>query len=85
MHDIKTVLEGVKNGSISVDEAVLELKKEPFYDMDFAKIDLHRSIRQGNTEVIYAAGKTVSQILAITDAMQKKGQDRILENDKNQG
>ncbi len=76
--DIRTMLNGVKTGEISVDDAVLELKKKPFEDIDFAKVDLHRSLRQGTGEVIYGAGKTAEQIIAIADTLKNNGQEHIL-------
>jgi len=76
--EIKQLLEGVKNGTVSVDEALLELKRQPFEDIGDAKIDLHRKIRQGAAEVIYGAGKTPEQIIRIIQAMQDNGQERIL-------
>lgn len=76
--DLKRLLEGVRDGSIPVDDAALILKKIPFEDVDFAKVDLHRKLRQGNAEVIYGAGKTSAQICAIIEAMKKNGQERIL-------
>ncbi|MDE6434531.1 MAG: nickel pincer cofactor biosynthesis protein LarB [Lachnospiraceae bacterium] len=72
------LLEGVACGSVSVEDAALQLKKEPFEDLGFAKLDHHRSIRQGVAEVIYGAGKTPEQILAITDAFRKRGQEQVL-------
>ena len=77
-HEIKQLLEGVKKGTVSVDEALLELKHQPFEDIGDAKIDLHRKIRQGTAEVIYGAGKTPEQIIRIIQAMQDNGQERIL-------
>ena len=76
--DIRQLLEAVKNGETSVDDALLEIKKAPFEDIGYAKVDLHRKIRQGAAEVIYGAGKTPEQIAGIIDAMRKCGQDRIL-------
>ncbi len=76
--DVIRILEGVKSGDISVDEALLKLKEAPFLDIDFAKVDMHRKIRQGAAEVIYGAGKTPEQIRGIIDAMQKGGQESIL-------
>ena len=61
MNDIRSFLEGIRNGSISVDDAVLELKKKPFEDLGFAKVDIHRKIRQGAAEVIYGSGKTEAE------------------------
>jgi len=76
--DIKILLEGVQNGSVSVDEALMKLKTAPYEDIGYAKIDLHRAVRQGYPEVIYGAGKTPEQIKGIVEAMQDKGQNRIL-------
>lgn len=76
--DIRQLLEAVKNGETSVDDALLEIKKAPFEDIGYAKVDLHRKIRQGAAEVIYGAGKTPEQIAGIIEAMLKNGQDRIL-------
>lgn len=76
--DIRQLLEAVRAGVTSVDDALLEIKKAPFEDIGYAKVDLHRKIRQGAAEVIYGAGKTPEQIAGIIDTMQKNGQDRIL-------
>ncbi len=76
--EIKELLEGVKNGTVSVDQALLELKKEPFKDLGFAKVDFHRKIRQGTSEVIYGEGKTSEQIIKIVQAMQDQGTKTIL-------
>ena len=76
--ETKKILEDVKNGSISVDDALLKLKKAPYEDIGYAKIDHHRGIRQGTSEVIYGAGKTPDQIIGIMDSMIKNGQTKIL-------
>ncbi len=76
--DIRKILENVQNGSLSVDDALLSLKKEPFEDIGYAKVDLHRKIRQGAAEVIYGAGKTPEQIIGIVKTMQAAGQETIL-------
>lgn len=77
-NEIKRVLEAVRSGEMSVDDALLKIKAEPFEDIGFAKVDLHRKIRQGAAEVIYGAGKTPEQIIGILDVMKKNGQDTIL-------
>ena len=71
---IRQLLEEVKNGSVSVEEALLKIKKQPFEDIDFAKVDLHRQSRQGAAEVIYGAGKSAEQIIAIAATMRDNGQ-----------
>ena len=77
-NEIKVLLENVRDGKISIDAALLELKKQPFEDIDFAKVDIHRKVRQGAAEVIYGAGKTGSQIIQIVQTMQAAGQKTIL-------
>ncbi|MCR5594015.1 MAG: nickel pincer cofactor biosynthesis protein LarB [Saccharofermentans sp.] len=77
-NDARKILEQVKDGSLTVEDALLRLKTEPFEDIGFAKVDLHRQVRQGMAEVIYGAGKTPSQITGIIDTMKKNGQERIL-------
>ena len=77
-NEITKLLQGVKDGTVSVDDALLELKKQPFKDIDFAKIDLHRKLRQGTAEIIYGAGKTPQQIIKIVQTMLEAGQKTIL-------
>ena len=76
--EIRKLLESVRSGETSVEDAMLELKKAPFEDIGYAKVDLHRKVRQGAAEVIYGAGKTPEQIGGIIDAMRANGQNRVL-------
>lgn len=76
--ETRKLLEAVQAGSLSVDEALLQLKLEPYEDIGIAKVDLHRKIRQGAAEVIYGAGKTPEQMIQIITAMKEKGQEEIL-------
>ena len=76
--DVRQLLESVRAGQTTVDDALLELKQAPFVDIGYAKVDLHRKIRQGIAEVIYGAGKTPEQIAGIVHTMRQNGQDRIL-------
>ena len=78
MSEIKEILTQVKNGTLPIEEAVLTLKKKPYEDIGFAKVDLHRKLRQGAAEVIYGAGKTPEQIIGIIKKMQENGQNTIL-------
>lgn len=77
-NDTRKILWQVKSGELSVDDAILQLKMEPFQELGYAKVDFHREIRQGVAEVIYGAGKTVEQIIGIIGAMKKRGQSMIL-------
>lgn len=75
---LNETLEALRAGRISVEEARLRLKTEPFADLGFAKVDLHRRLRQGVAEVIYGAGKSPAQIAAIAEALLRGGQTRVL-------
>lgn len=77
-NETRQLLEKLKNGEISVDEALLKLKTKPFEDIGYAKVDTHRGIRQGVPEVIFGSGKTPEQITGIIDTMVKNGQKNIL-------
>ncbi len=76
--DIRDLLNGIKDGTVSIEEAELELKKAPFVDTGYAKVDMHRGIRQGAGEVIYGAGKSAEQIIGIVNTMKDNGQNNIL-------
>lgn len=76
--DLKNLLEQVADGSMKPDEALLQIKTEPYKDMGFAKLDTHRGIRQGMAEVIYGAGKTNEQILKIAQAMVEEHEKTVL-------
>ena len=76
--EIKEIIRALKAGEMSEEEALLALKTEPFKDLGFAKVDLHRKIRQGVPEVIYGAGKTPEQIADILHAMRENGQENVL-------
>lgn len=77
-NEIRRTLEALKNGELSVDDALLAIKKQPFEDIGYAKVDLHRGIRQGAAEVIYGAGKTWEQMAGIIETMQKNHVERVL-------
>ncbi len=77
-NEIKRILEEVQQGQLSVEEALLKIKMEPFADIGYAKVDLHRKLRQGTAEVIYGAGKTPEQMIGIVSAMKQGGQNTIL-------
>ena len=76
--DIRDLLQQVKDGAVSTDEALTKLKLAPFEDIDIAKIDHHRGLRQGASEIIYGASKTPEQIDIIAHRMYESGQKTIL-------
>ena len=76
--EIRDLLLGVQQGTVSVDQALLHLKQKPFEDLGYAKVDLHRKLRQGAGEVIYGAGKTAQQIAGILAGFRENGQENVL-------
>lgn len=77
--NVRELLKHVADGTLSVDEALLRLRAAPFDDLGYAKLDTHRGLRQGVSEVIYGAGKTVEQIRGIVNSMTADGkEERIL-------
>lgn len=77
-NELYRLLGDVAENKISIEEAALRLKTEPYQELDFAKIDTHRRLRQGVPEVIYGEGKTAEQIISICAAMLTGSQERIL-------
>lgn len=68
---IERLFEAVQKGKLTPSEAAERLKHLPFEDLDFAKIDHHRQLRQGMPETIYASGKTPQQVERIVRQMLK--------------
>ena len=62
---LKQLLMDLKQDRIDMDTALGRLKKLPFEDLGYAKVDHHRCVRTGVPEVIYCQGKTVKQIQGI--------------------
>ena len=76
--ELKELLSAVAVGELSPADAELRLRTAPFSDLGFAKVDHHRGIRQGVSEVVYGAGKTPEQIASVIFTMLKAGQQRVL-------
>jgi len=70
---IRKLLEEVKNGGVSPDEAVQQLRHMPFEDLGFAKVDHHRALRAGMPEVIFGQGKTPEQVADIFARLAEHG------------
>ena len=62
---IRRLLDDIRSGTIDPDEAVARLRRLPFADIGFARVDHHRPLRQGLLEAVYAPGKTPEQCAAI--------------------
>ena len=77
--ELTKLLNSVAAGSVTPDEAALQLKLEPFHEVGgYARVDFHRGIRQGVPEVIYGEGKTKEHILGIARTMLENGQSTVL-------
>ena len=77
-NETRKTLEALREGAISVEEALLAIKNEPFRNIDYAKIDTQRGIRQGIPEVVYGPGKPKEQLGGIVGEMLASGQKIIL-------
>src|ERR1700757_5220932 len=67
--ELLKLLELVQSGKFSPAKAMERLKHLPFQDLDFAKVDHHRALRQGFAEVIFGKGKSADQVAGIVRAM----------------
>ncbi len=70
---LRKLLQQVRKGSVSPDDAVARLRHMPFEDLGFAKIDHHRRLRAGMPEVIFSQGKTPGQVAQIFKRMAAQG------------
>jgi NCAIR mutase (PurE)-related protein len=69
---VRNLLSQVADGTVSPEHALDDLSREPFESLEFATIDHHRALRQGYPEVIYGAGKTTGQIVAIAERIVER-------------
>jgi NCAIR mutase (PurE)-related protein len=74
--EIRKLLEAVNERKLSVGDAVTKLKHLPFEDIDFAKVDHHRALRQGYAEVVFGKGKTPTQVAEIVRTMARHKDSR---------
>lgn len=63
--EAREILEQVKAGTISIEEAERYFKKQPFEEMGYAKLDTHREVRSGFPEVVYCSGKPDQYLVSI--------------------
>src|SRR5271163_497996 len=74
--ELRKLLESVKAGAMTPGGAIERLKHLPFEDLGFAKVDHHRSLRQGFAEVVFGKGKTPEQVAGIVRAMLRQRASR---------
>ncbi|MBM4341353.1 MAG: nickel pincer cofactor biosynthesis protein LarB [Deltaproteobacteria bacterium] len=75
---LEELLQSVKAGQTSIDEAMVRLKTLPFEDLGHSRVDHHRSLRKGFPEVIWGEGKTSEQILSIMKGLKERGQNILV-------
>ncbi len=66
---LEELLSSVKDGDVSIAEALKRLESLPFEDLGFARLDLHRDLRQGLPEVVFCLNKTPEQIIIIMEKL----------------
>ncbi len=76
---LRNLLADVRSGAVSPDEAVQRLRRLPFADLGFARVDHHRALRQHIPEAVYAPGKTAEQCAAIVaELLAEEGSGPVL-------
>ncbi|HXE11464.1 MAG TPA: nickel pincer cofactor biosynthesis protein LarB [Bryobacteraceae bacterium] len=77
-HQLRLLLEEVRDGATPIDSALDQLRHMPFEDLGFAKVDHHRAIRHGTPEVIFGKGKTTEQVQKIAETILARSQNLLL-------
>ena len=75
---LRGLLEQVYSGAVDVEAALERIRHLPFEDLGYAKLDHHRSLRHGLTEVVFGKGKTPDQIAAIAGRLLEKSQNLLI-------
>jgi NCAIR mutase (PurE)-related protein len=70
---LRQLLADVQNGVVTPDDAVIRLRRLPFADLGFARVDHHRPLRQGLPEAVYGPGKTPEQCAAVVTELLAEG------------
>ncbi len=75
---LNALLEAVREGRLAPDDAVIELRRLPWADLGFARVDHHRTLRQGMAEVVYGPGKAIEHLVAIVGELLVGGSGPVL-------
>lgn len=76
--DVRQLVDEIRTGECSPDEAVSRLRRLPFTELGYAKVDHHRPLRQGMVEAVYGPGKTASQCAGIVAELLGEGGGPVL-------
>src|ERR1700677_3640828 len=75
---LRTLIEQVASGGCTPDDAVRQLRRLPYADLGFARVDHHRDLRQGMPEAVFGPGKTPEQCAAIVAELLGAGNGPVL-------
>jgi len=75
---LRRLLDDVRSGTLSADDAIRQLRRLPFADLGFARVDHHRALRQGLPEAVYAPGKSAEQCAEIVAELLAEGASPVL-------
>ena len=76
--EAREILEKVKNGEVSIEEAEGYFRRKPFEEMGYAKIDTHRKLRSGFAEVIFCSGKTNEHLFKIFERLYQEDRKSVV-------
>ena len=77
-NELQTILQNLYDHKLNPNEVIKQLSTLPYENLDFAKIDHHRSLRNGFAEVVYGKGKTADQLIAIIQSLYKAKSDILV-------
>lgn len=75
---LRGMLEEVRSGAVGIDAALERMRHLPFEDLGYAKLDHHRALRHGLTEVIFGKGKTPDQVKGIAERLLDKSPNLLV-------
>jgi pyridinium-3,5-biscarboxylic acid mononucleotide synthase len=75
---LRSLFEQVRDGAVDIDAAMVRMRHMPFEDLGFAKVDHHRALRHGIPEVIFAKGKTPTQVVAIAGKLLENAHNVLI-------
>lgn len=76
--EMERILTAVHSGAMDVGDALEQMQEMPYKDLEYAKVDYHRELRNGFPEVIYSPGKSLEQIQGIVADMLERTKGNIL-------
>jgi NCAIR mutase (PurE)-related protein len=75
---VRALLDDVRSGDVTPDDAVARLRRLPYADLGFARVDHHRALRQGLPEAVYGPGKAIDHVVAIVGELLEHGSGPVL-------